>query len=102
MNNCTVAGKYAKTDTAIILHILCHLPEQFEGVVHELSKKLEDDTAACKLKLVCEQIMLRYKRLKDNINDKNNSPFERALLEIPQDFNLDDLDNIALAAFVKG
>ena len=35
MNKCTVDRESAKTDTDIILHILCHLPEPYEGVVHK-------------------------------------------------------------------
>ena len=46
MNNCIVAGRFVKTNTDIILHMLCHLPEQYEGMVQELSTKLEENTAA--------------------------------------------------------
>ena len=45
--------------------------------------------------------MLRYERLKDHRNTRNNSPSERALAGILQDLNLDELDNIALAALVR-
>ena len=30
MNKCTVTGKYVKTDTDIILHIPCHLPNHMK------------------------------------------------------------------------
>ena len=102
MNKCTVVGKSAKTETDIILHILCHLPESYEGVVQEQSTKLEENPTSCTLMVVRERIMLRYERLKDHRNNRDNSRSERALAEIFQDMNLDDLDDIALAAFVRG
>ena len=102
MNICIVTGKSVKTDTDVILHISCHLPKSYEGLVQELSTKLEEDTAACTLKLVHGRIMLRYDRLRDHHNDRNNSQYEGALAEILQDLNLDDLDDITLAAFVRG
>ena len=40
--------------------------------------------------------------MRDHRNIRNNSRHEGALSEILQDLNLDDLDDIALAAFVRG
>ena len=60
MNNCVVTGKSAKTDMDTILNILCHLPKSYKVVVQEVSIKIEENTASCTLKLVCERIMLRY------------------------------------------
>ena len=79
MNKCTVVGKSAKTETDIILHILCHLPESYEGVVQELSTKLKDNPTSCTLMVVREIIMLRYERLKDHRNNRDNSRPEIAL-----------------------
>ena len=55
MNNCTVAGKSAMIDMDIILHILCHLPESYEGLVQELSTKLEQDPTACTPQLLVRE-----------------------------------------------
>ena len=84
MNSGIIAGKSAKTDTDIILHILYHLSKSYEDVVQELSTKFEENTAACTLQGVREQIMLRYEGLKDHRNNRNNSQSERALAEILQ------------------
>ena len=95
MNKCTITGKSMKIDTDIILHILCHLPEIYEGVVQELGMKLKEHPDVCTLQLIRKRVILRYEKMNDFHNQKDNLQTDRALAEIAG-----GLENVALVAFI--